>query len=105
MLISKFRSDRNKFCKLKNVCALLNYVLKYKSATQRKPNSSKNVGSNKYSFMYLAEVMLLSFRCVTHLYGQRFYEQFKALIYIKQKVGKNADPLLTNPLNSATKLQ
>ena len=30
---------------------------------------------------------------------------FNALIYIKQKVGKNADPLLTNPLNSATKLQ
>lgn len=26
-------------------------------------------------------------------------------VFKKQKVGKNADPLLTNPLNSATKLQ
>ncbi|CAN5603136.1 hypothetical protein BH10BAC2_BH10BAC2_04860 [soil metagenome] len=55
--------------------------------------------------MYLAAILLLSFGCVTHLYVQLFIKLFKALIYKIKKVGKNADLLLTNPLNSATKLQ
>jgi hypothetical protein len=55
--------------------------------------------------MYQAFDVLLNSCWDTHLCVLSFYRHFKVLIYIKQKVGKNADPLLTNPLNSATKLQ